>query len=273
MNIFSKEKILSSAISPYSDYCVGYPNRNGYITALVINVDSFKKTFSHSGSKALDSIVAYDRAEINDAYLGQINMIMVSSFIGPQGLIWGYDLAREEKMSMQTTLLSLKNKKEFSKVTIYNGENLRKAGRALFGSKNDKHFPFLPGSHVPCAGRFIFVDGPTILYAAVAIGIPKDRNKNACLLMEDVGHIMDTRGSRKKIMENAVKSVLEIGKQQRIEYGEVVIDFVARKIKGGEIGCALVAMPYFHLAKKAYDKNLITQNLNFWAEKKKLKAF
>jgi len=74
---------------------VGYLGQGGYLTALIMGFGSFPKTFSHKGSEVLDSVLAYDRAEVEDIYLGQINMSLVSSFSGPEGLIWGYDCARK----------------------------------------------------------------------------------------------------------------------------------------------------------------------------------
>ena len=41
-----------------------------------------------------------------------------------------------------------------------------------------------------------------------------------------------------------------------------------KDIESGEIGCALVAMPYFRLAKKAFDKNLSKEKLEGWIKSK-----
>ncbi len=272
--IFSKEKILNLSISPYDNYCVGYNGRGRYITALVMGIGSFKETFSHVGSDILDSIVAYDRAEIDDAYLGQINMTIVSSFCGCEGLIWGYDIAKNIK-TRQHPLFSSKELFRFKGVKILSGEGLREAARMLFGTNKKRHFPFLPGAHVCCAGKYRFFKGPTFLYSAVAIGIPKDRNRSACLLMEDVGQLIDndekkgiSKRTKKKIILNMVRSVVEIGKNQRIIYKEIITDLVVKEIKGGEIGCSLIAMPYFHLAKNAYDKNLSKYTLKEWFTRK-----
>jgi len=267
-----KQRILESIIGPYDNYCSGYPQQNGYLTALVMNVESFRETFSHVGSKVLDSIVAFDRAEVGTAYLGQINMILVSSFVGPEGLIWGYDLAREEETPLPSYLSVKGLAQEFPDIKIRNGEILRKAAIALLGTKEKKHFPFLPGSHVPCAGRFFFTSGPAYLYVSVAIGIPEDRSKTACLLMEDTGQMVSfdgvTQGMKQKIVRSSIRSVLEVGKNQNINYKEIFFDFVGKEINAGEIGCALVAMPYLHLAKNAYDEKLLNLSLNEWYSKK-----
>jgi histidine decarboxylase len=272
MNIsFSKEDIVKSAIGPYDHYCVGHYGKGSYLTALIMEIASFKKTFSHAGSMTLDEIIAYDRAEVFGTYIGQINMIIVSSFCGPQGVIWGYDIAKKEDISLSTLLPNLKkNIKEFRDIEIKNGKNLRKAARALFGTRKGPHFPFLPGTHVPCAGRFFTKLGPAILYGVIAIGIPTDRSQNACVLMEDVGEIVTSGDSLKhqkeKLLKNAIGSVIEIGKNQGIKYKEIFIDFISKKIASNEIGCVLVAMPYFLLAKKALTENLIHQDLKTWIE-------
>jgi len=190
-------------------------------------------------------------------------MSIVSSFCGPQGLIWGYDVAKENSLKQP----NLKREK-FNDATIKNAANLRKAAKELFGTKQKLHFPLLPGSHVPCAGRFLILEGPVLLYAAIAIGIPQNRDKSACLIMEDVGQLAHLN-MKSKIMLNVVLSVLEIGKNQNIKYKEIFVDFVSKKIMADEVGAALVAVPYFRLAKKALTKNLSKQTLQEWSESRK----
>lgn len=264
---FSKKGICTSAVSPYDNYCIGYSGGENYLTALVLGIGAFEKRFSHPGSNVLDRIVAYDRAETSEAYLGQINMSIVSSFCGPQGLIWGYDIAKKEDISLPASLQTF-GLKMIEGIKIKSGENLRKAATALFGTNKERHFPFLPGSHTPCAGRFFTKSGPTNLYGIIAIGIPENREKVACLLMEDVGEITASEGIiqpiKERLMFNAIKSILEVGKNQNIRYQEIFVDFTVKKINPNEIGCVLVAMPFFLLAKKAFNNNLINQDLEAW---------
>lgn len=270
---FSPDEILRSSLSPYNAYCVGYPGSGNYITTLVMGIGVTKKEFSHPGSNILDTIIAYDRAEISDAYIGQINMIMVSSFCGPQGLVWGYDIAREESVNI-SSLISPEKIREFEGVKIQSGENLRMAARCLFGTVGKKHFPLLPGCHVPCAGRFYTKTGPAFLYAAIAIGIPHNRNEAACLFMEDTGEIIDKINNieviKEKIILNSVRSVLQIGKDQGIAYKEIIVDFISKEIRDDEIGCTLIAIPYFLLAKKAFTNDLTYQTLREWQDQLKL---
>lgn len=269
---FEKRELLNSALSPYDKYCTGYRGKGPYICTLVIGVGTFKKSFSHPGSEGLDKIVAYDKAEVDEAYIGQINMSLVSSFIGPHGLIWGHDLAKKEGISLPS-FFNGEDLKYFEEegIKIRNGKNLREAGRALLGNGKRKHFPFLPGTHVPCAGKFNPQSGPGILYGVIAIGIPEDRKTAACLLMEDVGKIEGVSvlesSLKSRIALDTVKSVIEVGKNQKVEYKEIFVDLSFKQVKRDEMGCVLVAMPYFHLAKKAYTKELLTQSLEEWYNK------
>lgn len=270
--IFVKEEIIKASQSPYENYSVGYPMSGNYLTALVIDIGSSKKRFNHDGSEWLDGIIAYDKAEASDTYIGQINMITVSSFCGPHGLIWGYDIAKEDSQDI-SSIISQDKLKEFNGVTIRNGKNLRMAANSLFGTLNEKHFPFLPGSHVPCAGKYYTKAGPALLYGAIAIGIPENREDSACVLMEDPGEIIlrgdETKESiEEQIILNNIRSVVEIGKIQNIKYKEIFIDFYSKNIDKDEVGCVLVAMPYFHLAKKAFCEELSSCTLDEW----KLKA-
>jgi histidine decarboxylase len=254
----SIEQILTASISSYDDYCVGYPGHGGYLTAVVMGQGAFPKMFSHAGSDLLDSTVAYDRAETNGTYLGQINMITVSSFCGPQGLIWGYDIARQDLPPLP--LLTNDGRHQFAGSALIDGSRLREAARLLFGTRDRRRFPLLPGTHVPCAGKFRFFDGPAWIYSAVAIGIPEDRGAAAVLFMEDVGQLMLVNGAeslepmRHRILQSLAHSVTEVGRNQGVLYQEILLDVSLREIHAGEIGCALVAVPYFHLARNAYDE-------------------
>jgi len=89
----SENIIDKTAISPFENYCDGYgcpgAKGNGYVSTLKVSAGTVEKT----DDLLLDGIVAYDRAEATDAYIGQINMITASSFCGIAGQVWGYDLA------------------------------------------------------------------------------------------------------------------------------------------------------------------------------------
>jgi hypothetical protein len=71
-------------------------------------------------------------------------------------------------------------------------------------------------------------------------------------------------------MNNIISSVLEVGRNQKVEYEKIFVDIVDRYIKADEIGCALVAAPYFKLAKKAMVDNdtekTVSASLDEWEE-------
>ncbi len=262
--LFRKEKLIESTISPFENFCVGYPGQGSYLTALVMGTGVVQKTLGHEGSEILDRIVAFDKAEISDTYLGQINMITVSSFCGPQGLIWGHDLAKEER-ELASLYIDKNVRRKFPEIIIRSGANLRKAGKALFGVLEKRRYPILPGSHVPCAGKYSTKAGPAFLYGALAIGIPEDRASSACLLMEDVGEIKgEENTTRRHIITSVIQSILDVGKNQKIFYKEIYVDIVTQRVSENEIGCVLVAMPYFLLAKNAFNVHLATQTLQEW---------
>jgi len=270
---FTPAAILRSAVGPHDAYCVGFRGDGTYVIAMVLGHGAFPKTFTHPGSDLLDGIIAYDRAEIDGPYLGQINMTTASSFCGPMGLIWGYDVARVELPA--PAFLSAGETASLG-VEVKDAANLRVAAQGLFGSKDQRHFPFIPGAHVFCARKWRVFEGPGTIYSAAALGVPIKRDADACVLMEDVGRLgtgKDGEASlevRRRLFLDLTRSVIEIGRNQRVQYAEILIDVRARQIATGEIGCALVAAPYLQLARDAYDKRLPRQTLDQWTNEKSL---
>lgn len=233
-------------ISPYDNYCVGYENpeveEKGYVMGMVLSVGKVKQAFSHDGSEVLDGIIAFDQAEVGGTNIGQINMISVSSFCGPQGVLWGYDWARAE--GLRDKVLG-----QVGSIYYYSIEALLEATERLFGTVTDKKFPIMPGSHVPCAERCITKKGPAELYVAVGVGIPEKREEDAVLVMEDAGEIKGI--SEKQILRNVAKSIMAVGENQKVRYKEMFVGFKRIIVGDDEIGSALVAMPYFAIARGA----------------------
>ncbi len=248
----NKKEIVEKAISPYKDYCMGYPGQGPYFTGFVMGSSSVSAKLGNKGSSVLDRINAFDLAEVDNTYLGQINMITVSSFCGPHGLLWGYDVAYENSFSAED-ILPEEKEEELEGVEIYNGKNLRIATKKLFGTRDDKNFPLFPGSHVFTAQKFISSPGPICLYGAFAVGIPEDRSASACLFMEDVGEIKkDTQEEKRNLLRNMALSVVEIGKNQKVNYKKIYTDIITQRVEKNEMGGVLVASPYFLLAQNAY---------------------
>lgn len=273
---FEPQEIIKHAISAYDNYCDGSrgnSNHNSYLLGLVLGVASVPINLSHKGSQILDEINAFDRAEIEETYIGQINMIIVSSFCGPQGLIWGYDLAVPNNLKTHHRLVSPTVEQFDRMIPVYTAQPLLEATKELFGTVTEKRFPLLPGAHVPCAGQNKKETGPKRLYCALGIGIPKDRAEAACLLMEDLGFLPESLSGltldsyRKLVLDKVVKSVIEVGYNQQVEYREVFVEMKDILVQEKEMGCVLVAAPYFKLAKKAVPNGQPGQVTNLSLEK------
>ncbi len=238
---------ITPYLSQFNDYCEGYfPDKTDMQAYLVgINYASavVPLSFSHEGSDNLDRIQAFDLAEVSDVHLGQVNMITVSSFCGPNGKIWGLDVAKKKDIPI-THLDACKT------IDIFDITPLKEAFKNLTGTVTNPHYPFFPGSHVLCATKNITHTGPCTLYSGIAMGLPKNRYKNAILFMEDVGKICPSK-SIDELKNNLCNSVLGIAKKQHIVYERIFVGISSTEVKEGEMGCALVASPYFLLAKQA----------------------
>ena len=247
------ETIAKLAISPYENFCTGFLSVTNphYYLAVNLAIGKTKRRFGHSGSSELDSIVAFDAAEVENLHLGQINLVQVSSFCGPEGILVGYDVFQQNNLCTEPLFTV-----GAEKVTVYSLEPLIDAARSIFGTVSEPKFPMLPGSFVPCAGKQLVVAEPSTIYSAIAIGIPTDRATKPILLMEDVGtlscadEVYDDNMIH-QLHSSLAGSVLAIGEIQHIEFGEIFVGHRASIVDSNEVGCALVIAPYFHIAKKA----------------------
>ncbi len=264
MDYKRKKEILHSVKSPYQNYCAGHRGQSSYVSGVVIGTSSAPKEFSHKGSTILDHINVFDLAEIDNTNIGQINMIEVSSFCGPGGLLLGHDFLEDNSLDI-SLLFEKEDIDSFKEVEICHAGNLRNSMRSVFGTIDEKKFPFLPGEHVFAAKKFISEEGPANIYAAIGIGIPENREEDACLFMENVGTIEgDINKGKNEILKQTLRSVLTVGKNQRVSYKKIYVDIDIKKVKEGEYGGALVAIPYFLLARGVYKKSLEKLSLEEW---------
>lgn len=255
MNYFKLEESLSN----YNSYCSGIiqSTESCYLSAIVLGAAKVDSRILR-GSQGLSEILAYDKAEIARANIGQINMIPVSSFCGIRGAIWGYDVMPAANLRQRHEDAPA----EVDGIPVYTSEPLQLSAEKLFGTIDNKNFPLMPGSHVPCAYKANKGKGPAHLFAGSAIAIPKDRYKNACLFMEDQetwyqDSLESSIDCRRRFVKNLALSVLEIGKNQRVEYKEIFVGIESVSIGPDEVGCALVAHPYFNLARNAVNDNIL----------------
>ena len=82
--------------------------------------------------------------------------------------------------------------------------------------------------------------------------------------MEDMGFIPDGEHPMKynvelyePISRKIATSILMIGENQKVDYKEIFVVVKDVFVHQNEIGCALVAAPYFTLAKKSIPNNEI----------------
>jgi histidine decarboxylase len=255
---FTLNQVVNGAVGPFEDYCDGYGNpgtsRVGYISVLTLSTGKVEKKMDH----VLEGIVSYDRAEANDAYVGQINMIAASSFCGLNGAVWGYHLAKEPSIA-DGSLKPMMTKKRHDGVElpIYPVTPLLNAGERLFGSDQARRFPLLPGAHVICAVKDLTVPGPTSVWCAIALAIAEDRERDSNLFIEDVGQDIPAGSEMERVayldrlMENIAESVILCGEDQDVKYKEIFIGYKTEWIPEGYVGCALTCAPYAVLAKNA----------------------
>lgn len=262
--------LLESSKSKYPDNCDGITTANTetYILGTVLAVGKDKIKFSNEGSQILDEINAFDIAETQGPYIGQLNMSTVSSFCGPQGLILGYDfLPSQQLFSKKNIFKRFVNDKGYI-VEAYYIDPLIQSTKGILGTVDNPRYRIMPGAHVPFANKSFKSKGKCRLYSAVAIGISKDREKDACLLMEDCG-ILKT--SETVVLNNLCESVLQVGRNQKVDYELIITGISSDTIEENEMGCALVAMPYIALASNLIDNHLddLTKlTLEEWESKK-----
>jgi histidine decarboxylase len=270
----TRTQIVEGSIGPFDDYCDGYGNPgasgNGYVSVLKLSTGSVVKSMD----SVLEGIVSYDRAEKNDAYAGQINMITASSFSGLNGNVWGYDLARHDGLRDGSIKpLFARRRHDGVNIPVYSVAPLLEAGEKLFGTVAERRYPLLPGSHVICATKDVTVSGPTTVWSAIALSFAQDRDHDSSLFIEDVGQDVagDSDEERSSTlstrMQRIVDSVILCGEDQDVKYAEIFVGFKSEVIPEGSVGCALTCAPYLVLAKNAvppHPGQLLEMSLSEW---------
>lgn len=261
--------ILKEAINSFNVYSDGYGNPglngHGYINVLKLEIGISKRR----GDPILDEIAAYDRAESKGAYIGQINMISVSSFNGVNGLVWGYDLAKEPEIEKQKPLFFVEQKGE--KIPVYSVDPLLKAGERLLGTAENPRFQILPGAMVRSAIKSATVNGPTYIWSAISISMAANRKKSANLFLEDAGNMScySLSECEKKLHETMKKMAttsIEVGNNAHVKFSKIYLGFKVSYVPDGHVGTAITAAPYLTLPKKALPEDRFTRILNMNAD-------
>ncbi len=268
---------VSGAIGPFEQYCDGYGNAGaagkGYISVLKLQTGKVEADMD----EVLEGIVSYDRAETLGTYVGQINMVTASSFCGLNGAVWGYHLARHEKIAAGTVQpLFHRRRSDGVEVPVYPVEPLLEAGRALFGTVEARRFPLLPGAHVNCAVKNHTTRGPTSVWCAIGLAIAEDRERDANLFVEDAGDAPHLGSDAERaqyldtLMDHMASSIIRCGDDSGVRYREIYLGSRIEWVPEGHVGCALTCAPYVVLARKAVPaagpEALLEMTIGEWKE-------
>lgn len=262
-------RIDKTAISPYENYCDGYgapgAQGNGYVSVLKVSVGTVEKTDDF----LLDGIVSYDRAEINDAYVGQINMLTASSFCGIAGQVWGHDLAAHNDIIDKKIKPVLEiDQYDGSKLHVYDTKPLLEAGIELFGTEKERRFTLLPGAHTICANKGVTAYRPKEdrplkegeaygVWCFIALSLSADRDNCADLFIEDAGlwtkndSAEDLKAFLEEHRKSVAWSVVSCGQDSHVLFERTYVGFAYTIMKPGEIGTSLTCAPYVSLARNA----------------------
>ncbi|MEI6191385.1 MAG: histidine decarboxylase, pyruvoyl type [bacterium] len=252
-----KKEITGRHIGEFDEYCVGCFDPF-YAQAFVTSVGKSKIKLTEQSS-LLDELNAYDHAELDTVYLGQINAITVTSFCGKDGLVWGYDAYPSK--DLHKDFLFTVNDHLGNAIKVYSAAPLVEAAKSLFGTKDNKKFNLIHGSLTPAAQRKVVDKGPKTIYGGLALGIAKDRKTNVDLIMEDIGELSedfekkDISEVKDKLLRNLAKSIMVIGENHGVEFSEIFVNFEYLPLETDEMGCVLLIAPYFKLAKNSIFEN------------------
>ncbi|MBF0306504.1 MAG: histidine decarboxylase [Alphaproteobacteria bacterium] len=288
---YSLSQVVDGAVGAFDPYCMGYMNPGasggGYISTMKLSVGKVNVQGLDRGTAG---IVAYDRCEKEDAYIGQINMGTASSFCGVNGALWGFHLA----VAPQIADGSLKPMFTYpgplypadeklprqGVVPVYPAAPLLDATERLFGrmdkrgrgERDLRRFPPMPGAHVICANKDSSGPGPGFFWSALAIAIAEDRDTQANLFIEDADVIPATKvinadgsvawiptASQVKAqlhehLRNVTKSMVLCGQDQDVVYTRIYAGAKFIFANEEEWGCALTCAPYVVLARDAVPK-------------------
>lgn len=276
-------RIVNGAVGAFNRYCAGYLNPGasglGYIAALKLSAAGMKC----GGDDGLE--ISYNRAERNDAFMGQINRMNSSAFCGLNGALWGYDLVKpDEFKNGRIDPLEIKKRHDNERVPVWDMQPLLDTTERLFGTDEQRRFPLLPGALVPCAEKKYRKQGPALIRCLMVLAIVEDRENNADLVLQYAG-VKDesaktglNRMSKQELYEKSISSVLICGEDQGVLYKEIFFGYKEMNISEGEVGCSLCCMPYITLAQDAIPENtqpevLTGMTVSQWENALKLPPF
>lgn len=268
---YDAAQIIRQAVGPDPHYCMGYmnpgaPDGRGYISTMKLSVGTVNVK---NLDQVTENIVSYDRCEKNDAYIGQINMLTVSSFCGQNGAVWGYDLAVHEDIANKTEKpMYMQSQPDGPDIPVYNVKPLLEAAERLFGRENERRFPPMPGAHVICANKDATARGPLWVWASIGIAILKDRSKGSCLFIEDANTYGDANTTEEEVkayldgtLRKVTNSIALCGQDQSVVYDRIYTGYKYLFVKENQVGCSLTCAPYVYLAQNAIPAGMKPEDL------------
>jgi histidine decarboxylase len=257
---YSIGAVVEGAIAPSTSFCMGYPDPGAsggaYVSTLKL---SLGLVAAHGLDDATAEIVAFDRAEADDAYLGQVNLIAATSFTGLNGAVWGHDLARANAIALGALApLFSQPQAKGSPLPVFSLDPLLDATRRLFGTRTQRCFPPMPGVHVVSALKKMACHGGTWVWAALALAIAADRARDASLFVEDAGTFGDASTPPttvdcflRETEGRLAKAVVLCGENQGVIYRSLFLGCRKAFVPSGYVGTALACAPYITLARSA----------------------
>ena len=265
------EKVVQNCRNDTATSCGGYlePTATGqpgsYISTVLLSTGgvfvnkAMEPVMGRSLDPGMADIVSYDRAERNDAYIGEINMLQASSFSGVNGAIWGYDLA------VNTHIGNMKPVGNVHDIPIYSLQPLRDSTRQLFGVADFRHFAPQKGSMFVCAEKShttALSTGNLWVWCALGFAIAEDRNSHACLFLEDTGEMQFSLDDEQSVIKKLSNRIFKIayaaylcGEDQGARYKEIYVGWKASYLPERYVGCSLTCAPYVTLPSGAF-KNI-----------------
>jgi hypothetical protein len=262
----TRAEVIRRAISPYPSHHVGYPLHGGYIAAPVVITD----VQPASEDEALDAIYGFDACEAL-AGIGLVNLFTISSFCGPDdGLVAGIDILAPQEAGQFRA--GFAGRHDGQRIPVYAMDQTLEAAAALLHSR-----AFRDGSFLPCAMKQARIDGPAVVGAVLAVGVPEDPRRArlfmeapfayACRARDLPGRQMTSSVFLRERLMRAAASVTRIGRQRGVLYREAWVGGTAVPVTEGMIGTSLAAVPYFQPARETVPEDpadLLTMTFPQW---------
>lgn len=273
-------EVIAQAVSRYPHHHDGYRLTGAYIAAPFVVTVARPPVPGLTGT--LSGILGFDRAEAQ-ADVGPVNAWTVSSFCGPdEGLIAGVDLLTSG--SPDSLYLFSVPGHDGELIPVHAMSPALDAAAALL-----RGWQIREGAFVPFAMKHVKAEGPAVLTAALAIGIPADPSqarlfmedpdtetpaayydrladaaalpltgsggRNGCRIQRpDDPHALPDQISplyKQARLRAAAQSVAEIGAQRSRQFTSILVGADFTLVPDGHVGCAMAAVPYLQIAQSA----------------------